>query len=126
MPESKEKYLQELRDRSLFVSKSYPAGHVLENGMWIAKPSEIPGNSIPEYNGTYGKIAINAPAIMLYPTSEGWVVLHQAHVPELGPGDFKNVWQTLQEAVDDVIDFYFGNPERMQAINERIVRHRSG
>ncbi len=114
-----------MRDKKLFVSKSYPAGHITENGIWIAKPSEIPGNSIPDYNGTYGDIPIDAPAIMLYPTAEGWVVLNQAHVPTLGPGDFENIWQTLQEAVDDVIDFYFGNPERMEAIKKRIVSHRS-
>jgi hypothetical protein len=124
MPEIEEKYLQNLRDKNLFVSKSYPAGHVYENGIWIAKPTAIPGNSIPGYDGVCGKIPIDAPAVMLYPTKEGWVVLNQEHVPVLGPGDFKNVWQTVQEAVDDIVDFYFGNPERMMVINNRIASHR--
>ncbi len=114
-----EKYIQQLRDRNLYVSLPFAKGRTLEGSVWIAKPTSIQGNCVPGYESAVGHVPTDAPAILLRPTAEGWVVLNQEHIPELGPGDFKNVWQTQQEAVDDILDFYFGNPERMEIINQR-------
>ncbi len=120
MLEIEEKYLQQLRDRNLYVSTPFSKGRTLEGSVWVAKPTSIQGNCISGYNGAVGEIPIDAPAVLLRPTTEGWVVLNQDHIPELGPGDFKNVWQTEQEAIDDIIAFYFGNSERMDLINQRL------
>ncbi len=115
-----EKYLQQLRDRNLFVSLPFAKGRTLEGSVWIAKPTSIQGNCVSGYTSAVGEVQIDAPAVLLRPTIEGWIVQNQEHIPELGPGDFKNVWQTQQEAVDDILDFYFGNPERMEVVNQRI------
>ncbi len=120
MLEIEEKYLQQLRDRNLYVSMPFSKGRTLEGSVWVAKPTSIQGNCISGYSSTVGEIPIDAPAVLLRPTSDGWTVLNQDHIPELGPGDFKNVWQTQQEAVDDILDFYFGSPERMEITNQRI------
>ncbi len=120
MLEIEEKYLQQLRDRNLYVSMPFSKGRTLEGSVWVAKPASIQGNCISGYSSSIGEIPIDAPAILLRPTSEGWIVLNQDHIPELGPGDFKNVWQTQQEAVDDIIEFYFGSSKRMEVINRRL------
>lgn len=120
-----EKFLQQLRDRDLYVSDPFPSDHVLAEGVWIAKPSAVNGNSVDGYNGAIGDMKIDAPEVLLRHTNEGWVVLNQEHVPAMGEGDFKNVWQSPQEAIDDIVDFYFGNKARMNVINERVSRNRA-
>lgn len=114
-------YLQQLRDRRLFVSKPFGKGRVLEGAVWVAKPTNVNGNCVSYYESKCGGIPTDAPAVLFHPTAEGWVVLNQDHIPELGPGDFKNVWQTPQEAVDDIVDFFFGKPERMEVINQKYI-----
>ena len=111
-----ENYLQQLRSANLYVSAPYPPGHVLEYGIRIAKPKSTPGNSVQHFDSLCAGIQTDAPAVLLYPDGEGWIVLNQEHVPVLGPGDFENKWATLQEAVDDILAFYFGDPERMERI----------
>ncbi len=117
-----EKYLQQLRDRDLYVSDPFSPGHNMANGVWIAKPAAIEGNCVSTYEGSCAGVPIDAPEVLLLPTEQGWIVLNQEHIPTSGPGDFKNVWPTQQEAVDDILDFYFGNPERMEVINKRFNR----
>jgi hypothetical protein len=117
-----EKYIQQLRCRKLFVSEPFSARHKMANGVWIAKPASVEGNHVNNYKSSCDEIPINAPAVLLLPTEQGWMVLNQEHIPTSGPGDFKNVWQTQQEAVDDILDFYFGNPARMDAVNKRFNR----
>ena len=34
-------------------------------------------------------------------------------------GDFLNTWDTPEEAVQDILDYYLGNPERMQVKADR-------
>lgn len=113
MTEIEKKYLDQLRLAGFFVTDSYPAGHSCEYGVWVAKPSATTGNSLPGFESMFGDVPIDAPPVMLYPEGGMWVVLAQECAPDLGPGDFKNKWATLQEAVDDIVDLYIGNPERM-------------
>lgn len=122
MPKIEEKYLQQLRDRELYVSDPFSAGHNMANGVWISKPTAVQGNCVNGYDTFCAGIPIDAPPVLLLPTEQGWIVWNQEHIPTSGPGDFKNVWQTQQEAVDDILDFYFGNPERMEVINKRFNR----
>ncbi len=115
-----EKYLKRLRDASLFVSEPYSEGHGWEHGVRVGKPAQITGNSIPGYEGGYITIGeeiqppeMDAPFVVLLSRAEGWMVRAQECIPIPGMGDFVNVWKTADEAIQDILDFYFGNPERM-------------
>jgi len=44
--------------------------------------------------------------------ASGFVTSHD-YVPGPGPGDFVNEWNTAEEAVADILDFYFGSSVRM-------------
>lgn len=57
---------------------------------------------------------MDAPTVVLYSTGDTWVVLLHEHVPIMGVGDFENEWESPQQAVDDILDFYFGDPARMK------------
>ncbi len=109
------KYLQILEDSGLFVSKPYPEGHGWEHGVVVGKPTSIQGNYIEEYSTGYGDIDMNAPTLVFHANPDAWIVLAQNFVPTLGPGDFQNSWDTPDEAVEDILDFYFGDSSRMQA-----------
>lgn len=108
-----EEYLQQLRAAGLFVSAPYPEGHSWEFGVRVAKPVDTAGNSVAGFNSFCNEVKIDAPPVVLYSTPEGCFVHSQEHIPKAGPGDFTNVWPTAQEAVNDILDFYLGNPERM-------------
>lgn len=60
----------------------------------------------------------DAPHGWLFPNFEKWVFGIMQYCPGPGPGDFWNEHQNLTNAVDDVLDYYFGNPERMDAFSE--------
>lgn len=108
-----EKNLLQLKNAGLYVSSAFPEGHLWECGVRVAKPTSTPGNSIPGYQFTRGSVPIDAPALVLYPSNGKWVVLAQESVPSPGPGDFENKWSNHQEAIDDILDFYLGDPQRM-------------
>lgn len=117
-----QQYLQRLREAGLFISEPYPDGHGWGHGVRIGKPSTKPGNSIPGYDAAYITIGdapeppeMDAPMVVLYSTGVAWIVHSQECAPKLGPGDFQNVWPSPDEAVNDILDFYFGDPQRMQA-----------
>lgn len=40
-----------------------------------------------------------------------------------GPGDFLNEWNSPEEAVQDILDFYFGNPDRMEMKAKARIKH---
>lgn len=108
-----ETHLQRLRHAGLWVSDPYPEGHSLEFGVRVAKPVETQGNSIPGFTSYCDDIKIDAPDLLLVSKTEGFCVYSQEHIPGPGPGDFTNVWPTAQEAIDDILDFYLGDPARM-------------
>lgn len=116
-----EQYLQRLRTAGLFVSEPFPEGHGWEHGVRIGKPTTIPGNSIPGYQSGFVFIGeseeppdMDGPIVVFYRCGEDWIVRAQECVPKPGPGDFTNVWTNANDALQDILDFYFGNPERMQ------------
>ena len=115
-----EEYLAQLRERGLLASTPFSAERTLAHGVWVMKPAITEGNSVPEYDMGYrdssGTTPCNAPPILIIPEDGKWAVWMQEGIPAMRPGDFKNHWSTEQEAIDDVLDFYFGNPERMAAV----------
>ncbi|MBZ0189091.1 MAG: hypothetical protein K8F91_22795, partial [Candidatus Obscuribacterales bacterium] len=52
-----------------------------------------------------------------------WIVRGQEHIPTPGPGDFENEWSTPEEAIKDILEFYFGDPGRMNLKAERKLAH---
>ncbi len=114
-----EKYLEQLRERGLLTSGPFSPRHSLAHAFWIHKPAATKGNSVPDYRMGFvtgdETIPCDAPSILLRPEDGKWAVWMQEGIPGMRPGDFKNHWDTEQEAIDDILDFYFGNPERMAA-----------
>ena len=107
-------HLQKLRDNGLFVSEPYPQGHVLEFGVIVGKPTQVGGNFIPEFETAYDEIRMNAPMLTLFSTGKIWLTHVQEHIPDPGAGDFTNEWNSPEEAINDILDYYFGNPARMK------------
>lgn len=123
-----EQYIKRLQSAGLFVSNPWPSAHVFPDHILVGKPVGVPGNSIPEYTTSFGltnRIEFDAPPIRLFSDGEAWFVLAEEYCPGPGPGDFSDEWKTAEEAVDDILDFYFGNSERMEAKAEarkRVIR----
>jgi hypothetical protein len=113
MVEIEERYLEQLRAAGLFVSDPYSPEHSLPDGVLVGKPTTTVGNSIPNYKTGYDDLAMDAPMIKFYSDGESWNVWAQERIPTPSPADFENSWKMPQEAVDDIIDFFLGNPERM-------------
>ncbi len=105
---------ERLEKVGLFVSEPYPENHVLSLGVVVGKPTSTRGNSIENFKYGYEDVAMDAPDILLFFHDGYWVVMAQEGVPVPGPGDFTNKWKTAEEAVEDVIDFFLGDPTRMK------------
>lgn len=117
MPIIPEEYLEQLRAAGLHVSAPKPA---LFDGVWVCKPTTTPGNSIPGFEGGYIALGdepqcpyIDAPMLRFYFHNEKWKVNGQDCAGGMGPSDFIDEWATPEEAVQDVLDFYFGDSTRM-------------
>ncbi|MBP7860296.1 hypothetical protein KA183_01330 [bacterium] len=113
-----EKSVQKLQNAGLFVAPPFPEGHVMEHGIDIGKPVETIGNRVEGFQTGYDDIKMDAPIMTFFSTGEKWVVFVQESIPGPGPGDFLNTWDTQDEAVADILDFFLGNPERMNAISD--------
>lgn len=119
-----EKHWQRLRDAGLvMLEPPFGKGHAWADGMWVGKPVDVKGNCIPDYETGFllsvdEEIKLDAPPVVFYSRDNAFVVFAQHHVPTIGPGDFVNDFSTPEAAVDDILDFYFGSPIRMNAIAE--------
>ena len=93
-----------------------------EFGFYVQKPREVKGNSLPNTEVWLGnelrdERKTDAPVVMLETDNGQWVVrCGGSFTPGPGPGDFRHVYDRLDEAVGDVLDFYFGDAARAQAI----------
>lgn len=85
------------------------------DGIVIAKPSTTKGNSVPKHQCFWGmsEITLDAPTLTLHREGDEWIVSSLDYEPGPGPGDFVNRWGTADEAVADILDFFFGDPHRM-------------
>lgn len=107
-------HLDRLRDTGLLVSDPFVANHVaFPDGVMVAKPASVKGNSLPDFECSWGGCKLDAPSLSLHSGGARWFVTSHDFIPGPGPGDFVNEWATAEEAVADVLDFYFGNPARM-------------
>ncbi|HEY9826474.1 MAG TPA: hypothetical protein V6D19_13595 [Stenomitos sp.] len=104
-------------ERGLVVSdKPFVAQHIaFPNGHVIGKPRSVPGNCIPGYECYWSdrKIVLDAPTVFLHREGSEWVVTVHEHIPSPGPGDFVNRHATSEDAITDILDYFFGAPMRM-------------
>ncbi len=132
MSQIDEKYLNKLRSAGLFVS--HPIEAFLD-GVWVVKPASTAGNHIPGYsNGGYVSLdeepicpASDAPMLKFICVNEcRWQVDGQDCAGGMGPADFIDEWKTAEEAISDILDFYFGNSDRIdrKAVEEENFRAR--
>lgn len=114
--------LLRLRSSGLLISDPFVPTHLAyPDGVQIGKPAAVPGNAIPDYKGYWGsdKVLIDAPGLVLYADESKWRVVSHDIIPGPGVGDFLDEWDTPEEAVDDILDFYFGDPRRMEVKRRR-------
>lgn len=113
--------IEKLRAHGLFVAKPRSSDSCYPDGVLVGKPANLAGNCIPDFSTTYANLATNevcefdATPVWFFGHDGVWIVLAQEHSPVLGPGDFVDEWKTPEEATTDILDFYFGDPKRMQA-----------
>lgn len=117
-----EETLNRLRAAGLVVSSEpFVPDHVaFPDGVVVGKPADVPGHSLPGYQAWWGMTTrIDAPTLYLHHDGERWIVTSHDWVPGPGPGDFVDAWDTHEQAADDILDFYFGSPDRMARKRDR-------
>jgi hypothetical protein len=123
-----ESALDRLRAAGLLVSEPFVSDHrAFPDGVTVCKPASVPGHSIAGYECYWGMDGplIDAPGLRLHTDGVTWFVTSDDYIPGPGPGDFVNIWSTVDEAVSDILDFYFGSPARMdvkRAAHEEVDR----
>jgi hypothetical protein len=112
-----EQHLDRLREVGLLISEAFVPNHVaFPDGVIVAKPASVEGHSLPGYEAWWGMIddvMLDAPGLLFHSDGRKWFVTSHDFVPGPGPGDFVNEWDSPEEAVADILDFYFGSPARM-------------
>jgi len=109
-----------LQSRGLLVGDPFPEGHIAwPLGRSIGKPMSKGGNSLPEYEchwsiGDGEEVIVDAPVTQLHFSEGFWHVTVHEYVPGPGPGDFVHSHSTIDLAVQDIIDYYFGDPSRIR------------
>jgi hypothetical protein len=108
-------YLDRLRVRGLLISEPFDSkADFFPDGVIVGKPASVIGHSLPEYKVVWdsGEV-IDAPILWFHCDKEKWFVTILCDIGEPGPGDFISQWNTPEEAIADILDFYFGRPTRM-------------
>jgi hypothetical protein len=107
--------INQLRDAGLFVDQYFGSDHTsFPDGVVIAKPVSVAGNDVPGFDCQFGDSEMRVgPALFFHRAGAKWIVTSHDFVPGPGPGDFVNAWDTPEQAVADILDFYFGDPVRM-------------
>jgi hypothetical protein len=107
------KFIIKLKNKGLLVGKNSIGPYV--GGYTICKPTRVPGNSRKNWASYFGEddIPCNAPGSSLYPQDGKWIFEVWECIPGPGPGDFQDEFDVLEDAVESVLDYYFGNPSRM-------------
>lgn len=121
MPLIDQKYLQILRDAGLCISKPFGESHSLPSAVKVGKPISTVGNCIPNFELGFADTVVDAPLLYLFIEDDKWMVYLHDGVPTMVKGDFMNAWNSPEEAVQDILDYYFGNPERMKMKAEKLT-----
>ena len=117
-----DEHIEKLRSHGLFVANPKSSDSCYPDGVLVGKPLDVPGNNIVGYSSAYvvdidaeNEVRFDAPPVWFYGHCGIWVVLGEDYCPGPGPGDFLDEWNTPEEAVQDILAFYFGDSSRMQA-----------
>lgn len=115
-------HIARLRSHGLFVAPPMPSDHAFPDGVLVGKPATVSGNHIENYSTGFvldvendEQVEFDAPTVWFFGHCGVWVVQGQECSPVPGPADFLNEWGSPEAAVQDILDFFFGDPERMQA-----------
>ena len=93
-----------------------------QDGYRVFKPNHVKGNFVEGYEQNYVdgengnlniSMVLNSPISNIFENNEKFSFLVWEFAPGPGPGDFENSFDSVLECIDDVIDYYFGNPSRM-------------
>jgi hypothetical protein len=116
-----EKYLNQLHEMGLLTSSPVS---VFANGVYVMKPVATVGNNIAGYKtglasfgdgGEVDCVDCDATALRFIHCDGIWQVNGMDSCGGIAPADFINEWSTAEEAVQDIRDFFFGDPTRMNA-----------
>jgi len=95
----------------------YHPSHLLcPSGYRVILPANVPGNHYPgpdngyftDQSGNYREV--NTPAVSVWGKGPVWQVCVSEYAPGPGPGDFSESFNSQDDAIHAVLDFFF-NPE---------------
>lgn len=107
--------INKLLNAGLLVDRYFGPDHIaFPDGVIVAKPTSVAGNDVAGFDCQFGDSEVRVgPALFFHRDGAKWIVTSHDFMPGPGPGDFVNAWDTPEEAVADILDFYFGDPVRM-------------
>ncbi|CAN5319528.1 hypothetical protein BH11CYA1_BH11CYA1_48260 [soil metagenome] len=116
LSEEQNRLVQETIDLGLYFRRNETGPY--RHGFFVCKPDTTKGNTRPDSKCGYGDIdnlsQTDAPVSWIYPDPDGtWNFQVSVYVPGPGPGDFINNHPTMEDAITDLRDYYFGDPVRM-------------
>lgn len=107
-----------LKANGLVVERIESGGS--RHGFYVCKPEEVAGNKVPGQRPVkWRSLQTDALIALLHPNREEWVLHVEcpwaswAPGPQAGPFYICNNHASLANAVTDVLDYYFGDPNRM-------------
>ena len=123
-----ETYLDELRLAGLLVSDPWEDDHpFMPSCVGVAKPVHVAGNRQPSRATRWGMgDIVDTPTLNFFYSDGNWHVVCHEYKPGPGPGDFHDQWSTGEEAIRDILDFFFGEPARMNARSRAAQTHTPG
>lgn len=105
-----------LTDRGLLL-RPYSREHSMSNWIMVLKPVGLPGNyDASEGRMNFGDYEIEAPEVYVYfrPDIGKWVSRMMHYGGGSSSHDFQYEWETDKKAIDDILDYFFGDPARME------------
>jgi hypothetical protein len=108
--EERDKVVSRLRAKRLLIVYSRTDCNI--TGYEISKPVTVPGNKRERFNTYHGRkprYLSDAPIVFLYQNNDTWI----CKVDVSNPGDFEDQFESFEEAANAVIDYFFGDPSKM-------------
>lgn len=111
--------VSELKKQGLLVQ--FQETGPFANGYIIAKPKSTLGNKREDSEFVLNittevgrdKILCDGPSTRLYPKDGKWIFELWEFMPGPGPGDFRVEFASITDAVSAILDYYFGDPSKM-------------
>ncbi len=112
--------VKKLKSAGLFIN-ALGTNKPCENGYTIAKPKQARGNTRKNWEVLiavkgglkWNKVRCDTPISYLYPKNNKWIFRVGEFTSAVEPGDFEEEFASINDAVPAVLDYYFGNPSKM-------------